>query len=186
LRPVPEVASVYEAYEALKRNAQSIDFGDLVLLPVRLLEQNLAVRSHLQSLYDHVIVDEYQDVNRSSVRLLSALKPDGCNLWVVGDAKQSIYRFRGASPYNMRRFGLQDFPKGVRGRLNRNYRSVEEIVTAFSAFAVTMQVGGAMSALDPYRGSNGFRPELRTVRQSEQQAVAIADAVEEMRRAGHR
>lgn len=180
-----EVASVYEAYEALKRNAQCIDFGDLVLLPVQLLEQNLAVRTHLQSLYDHVIVDEYQDVNRSSVRLLSALKPDGRNLWVVGDAKQSIYRFRGASPYSMRRFGFQDFPDGIRGRLDRNYRSAEEIVTAFSVFAVTMQVGGEVSTLDSQRGPNGFRPELRTVRQSAQQAVAVADVIEEMRSAGH-
>src|SRR5258708_1995806 len=96
-----EVAQVYRAYERLKRDANCVDFGDLVLLPVRLLEANPDVRSHIQSMYDHVIVDEYQDVNRSSIRLLAVLKPDGRNLWVVGDAKQSIYRFRGASPFNM-------------------------------------------------------------------------------------
>ena len=57
-------------------------------------------------------MDEFQDVNRSSVRLLNALTDNGRNLWVVGDAKQSIYRFRGASSFNMSRFGLDDFPGG--------------------------------------------------------------------------
>ncbi|MFX6254450.1 UvrD-helicase domain-containing protein, partial [Acinetobacter baumannii] len=83
---------------------------------------------------DHVLVDEYQDVNRSSVRLLSALRPDGRNLWMVGDAKQSIYRFRGASSFNITRFGKEDFAGGNRGRLKRNYRSVPEIVASFSSF----------------------------------------------------
>jgi Zn-dependent peptidase ImmA (M78 family) len=61
-----EVARVYQAYETLKRQAGCIDFGDLVSLPVLLLEGNDTIRQHLESLYDHVLVDEYQDVNRSS------------------------------------------------------------------------------------------------------------------------
>ena len=126
---------VYEAYEALKHEALCVDFGDLVSLPVRLLETNAEIRAHFQNLYDHVLVDEYQDVNRSSVRLLAALRGDGANLWAVGDAKQSIYRFRGASSFNIARFGKEDFPGGRRGRLKHNYRSVSEVVDAFSAFA---------------------------------------------------
>ena len=55
-------------YEKLKQDAQCVDFGDLVSLPVRLLQADAAVREHLQRAYDHVLVDEYQDVNRSSVR----------------------------------------------------------------------------------------------------------------------
>ena len=121
-----EVAKVYARYEGLKRQARRVDFGDLVSLPVRLLETNDAIRAHLQGAYDHVLVDEYQDVNRSSVRLLAALRPGGENLWAVGDAKQSIYRFRGASSFNMARFGTEDFPGGKRGRLKRNYRLVPE------------------------------------------------------------
>ena len=62
-----EVAKVYEAYERLKREAGCVDFGDLVCLPVRLLESNAGVRTVLQKQYDHVLVDEYQDVNRSSI-----------------------------------------------------------------------------------------------------------------------
>ncbi len=62
-----EVAQVYAVYEALKRQAHCIDFGDLVSMPVRLLEGDAAIRAHLQDQYDHVLVDEYQDVNRSSI-----------------------------------------------------------------------------------------------------------------------
>ncbi|WP_207485445.1 UvrD-helicase domain-containing protein [Arenibaculum pallidiluteum] len=180
-----EVARVYDVYEALKRDAHRVDFGDLVSLPVQLLERDGAIRIHLQEQYDHVLVDEYQDVNRSSVRLLSALRPNGCNLWVVGDAKQSLYRFRGASSFNMVRFGGADFPSGRRGRLKRNYRSVDEITKAFSAFAVGMRAGDAESSLEADRGPSGTRPELRTVGRAEQQTVALADAIEEMRDAGH-
>ncbi|MBB3355575.1 superfamily I DNA/RNA helicase [Rhizobium sp. BK049] len=180
-----EVARVYAAYEELKRQAHCVDFGDLVSLPVQLLERDAAIRAHLEAQYDHVIVDEYQDVNRSSVRLLAALKPDGRNLWVVGDAKQSIYRFRGASSFNMARFGNEDFPGGKRGRLKRNYRSVEEVVEAFSAFAVGMRAGDAASGLESDRGASGTRSELRAVRRAEEQTVVLTDAIEEMRRAGH-
>jgi superfamily I DNA/RNA helicase len=126
-----EVARVYACYEELKATSGCVDFGDLVMQPVILLERDEAVRTQLQSDYDHVLVDEYQDVNRSSVRLLTALKPNGENLWVVGDAKQSIYRFRGASSFNMARFGHQDFPGGIRDNLDINYRSTSEIVGIF-------------------------------------------------------
>lgn len=181
-----EVARVYEAYEELKRQQHRVDFGDLVLMPVQLLEGNAAIRGHLQAQYDHVLVDEYQDVNRSSVRLLQALRRDGKNLWVVGDAKQSIYRFRGASSFNMARFGKEDFANALRGRLKRNYRSVTEIVNSFSAFAVGMKVGGTNSALEADRGPSSHSPEIRTVNREPQQTVALADTIEEMRAAGHR
>lgn len=180
-----EVARVYAAYEQLKRNAHCVDFGDLIALPVKLLEAETAIRATLQAQYDHVLVDEYQDVNRSSVRLLSALRPDGRNLWMVGDAKQSIYRFRGASSFNMTRFGKEDFPGGKRGRLKRNYRSVPEIVASFSGFAVTMRAGDADSGFEADRGGIGQKPELRTVQRTEQQQVALADAIEELRREGY-
>lgn len=180
-----EVARVYAAYEALKRQERCVDFGDLVCLPVQLLERDSAIREHLQNEYDHVLVDEYQDVNRSSVRLLQALRPGGHNLWTVGDAKQSIYRFRGASSFNMARFGREDFPGGKRGRLELNYRSVDEIVEAFSAFSTGMRVGDARSGLTATRGTRGFPTEFLTVDRDTAQTVALADTIEEMRRAGY-
>lgn len=180
-----EVAKVYVAYEALKRQANRIDFGDLVMLPVRLLEGDALIRMHFQERYEHVLVDEYQDVNRSSVRLLKALCGEGNNLWVVGDAKQSIYRFRGASSYNMARFGAEDFAGAKRARLEKNYRSVAEVVTAFSTFAATMSAGSGSSPLHAERGKAGHPLEIRTVETAEHQLVVLADAILDQRAQGH-
>ena len=179
-----EVALVYEVYEKLKLQANMVDFGDLVSMPVRLIENNAQIRTHLRNQYDHVLVDEYQDVNRSSVRLLIALCGDGENLWVVGDARQSLYRFRGASSFNVTRFGREDFTGAGRGRLRINYRSTSEIIEAFSGFASTMKAGSTDNTLLPQQSANAFKPELRTVDQVEEQTVAIADAINEMRRIG--
>lgn len=181
-----EVAVVYDAYERLKRGAHCIDFGDLVSMPVQLLESDAGVRASIQGAYDHVLVDEYQDVNRSSVRLLEAICPTGENLWVVGDAKQSIYRFRGASSFNTARFGKEDFHGGARGRLKRNYRSSKEVVDAFSAFATRMKVSNGDTGLESDRGELGAPVELRAVRQGDEQVVAIADAIEAMRAGGYK
>lgn len=179
-----EVARVYAVYERLKREASCVDFGDLVCMPVRLLESNAEARALLQAQYDHILVDEYQDVNRSSVRLLLGLSKTGDNLWVVGDAKQSIYRFRGASSFNVARFGKQDFAGGQRGDLDINYRSCSEIVDTLSQFAVQMETGGETSTLNGHAGQNGFAPEVRTVDHADAMSAALAESIEAMRDAG--
>lgn len=180
-----EVARIYEVYETLKRQTNRVDFGDLVSMPVRLMEEDPSVGEFWRSQYDHILVDEYQDVNRSSVRLLSALSPTGKNLWVVGDAKQSIYRFRGASSFNISRFAEEDFVGGARGRLKINYRSVPEVVGTFSQFALQMTSGGEKAVLMPHRELDGHLPEFRSVDRAEQMPVAVADAIESMRAAGY-
>ncbi|KMZ11442.1 ATP-dependent DNA helicase pcrA [Candidatus Burkholderia humilis] len=154
--------------------------------PVLLLERDEAVRTQLQSDYDHVLVDEYQDVNRSSVRLLTALKPTGENLWVVGDAKQSIYHFRGASSFNMARFGREDFPGAVRDSLDINYRSTSEIVGVFSTFAASMSAADGPTALEADRGSGNARPEVITVADGLLVTSALVDSIEQFRAAGFR
>lgn len=181
-----EVARVYARYEELKAVDQCVDFGDLVMRPVLLLESDEAVRAQLQSAYDHILVDEYQDVNRSSVRLLAALRPTGENLWVVGDAKQSIYRFRGASSFNISRFGREDFPGAVRESLEVNYRSTSEVVHAFSTFAKDMSAADGEKALEADRGSGGKLPEVITVGSASLLTSAIADGIEELRAEGYR
>jgi superfamily I DNA/RNA helicase/Zn-dependent peptidase ImmA (M78 family) len=181
-----EVAKVYACYEELKALAQCVDFGDLVMRPVLLLESDEAVRAQLQDAYDHILVDEYQDVNRSSVRLLTALKPTGENLWVVGDAKQSIYRFRGASSFNMSRFGREDFPGAVRDSLEINYRSTSEVVQAFSTFAKDMSAADGEKALEADRGPGGKLPEVVTVGSTPLLTSAIADGIEGLRAEGYR
>jgi superfamily I DNA/RNA helicase/Zn-dependent peptidase ImmA (M78 family) len=181
-----EVARVYVRYEELKATKGCVDFGDLVMQPVLLLERDEAVKTQLQDDYDHVLVDEYQDVNRSSVRLLTALKPTGENLWVVGDAKQSIYRFRGASSFNMARFGREDFLGGVRDSLDINYRSTSEIVGVFSTFAATMSAADGPTALKADRGPGGAPPEVITVSDGSLLTSALVDSIEQLRAAGFR
>jgi superfamily I DNA/RNA helicase/Zn-dependent peptidase ImmA (M78 family) len=181
-----EVAKVYARYEELKAATRRVDFGDLVMLPVLLLEGDEAVRAQLESDYDHILVDEYQDVNRSSVRLLAALKPTGNNLWVVGDAKQSIYRFRGASSFNMSRFGREDFPSAIRDSLEINYRSNSEVVNAFSTFAKSMSAADkGEKALTADRGLGGNSPEVITVGGTALITPSIADGVKKMRDDGY-
>lgn len=181
-----EVAKVYAAYEALREERHCLDFGDLVALPVRLIEGDEEVRTQLQARHRYVLVDEFQDVNRASVRLLKALCGAGENLWVVGDAKQSIYRFRGASSVNIARFAKKDFPGGMSGRLKVNYRSSEEIVNAFVAFAghdMKAAAGGDVT-LEAKRGPSGVKPEYRAVNMAPDETVAMAEAIEAHRAAG--
>lgn len=180
-----EVAKVYARYEELKALVNCVDFGDLVMRPVQLLEGDEAVRTQLQNDYDHILVDEYQDVNHSSVRLLKALKPSGTNLWVVGDAKQSIYRFRGASSFNMARFGREDFPGAVRDRLKINYRSAGEIVEACSAFAAGMSTADGDESLEADCGRSGNLPEVITVDNGSLLTPAIADRIQELLTSGY-
>ncbi len=135
-----EVARAYGVYQQELDANSLLDFGDLVYKAVRLLNENPDVRDEVRRTHMHVLVDEYQDVNRASARLLRELVGAGAGLWVVGDARQSIYRFRGASPDNMRLF-REDFPGAKILPLRRNYRSSARIVPIVSAFATTMPLG---------------------------------------------
>lgn len=181
-----EVARVFEVYEKLKRENDCVDFGDLVSMPIRLCEADPEASSVLGTLYDHVLVDEFQDVNRASVKLLKILTKDGENLWAVGDAKQSIYRFRGASSFNMLRFGNEDFPGAERGRLSVNYRSVSEVCDAFVHFASSMSVAaGSDVSLTAVRGGSGNGPECRKVGTQEHEVLALKEGIDELLTAGH-
>lgn len=182
-----EVAKVFKAYERIKATSGRVDFGDLVSMPVRLCESNDDVRDYLRGKYKHILVDEFQDVNRSSVRLLKGIAGDGRDLWVVGDVKQSIYRFRGASSFNVARFGHGDFPGGTRQRLLKNFRSVGEIVDAISTFASRMTSNsGSNDALEADRSTGGHKPEYRSVDTVREEVGAVAEAITEMQDAGHR
>jgi superfamily I DNA/RNA helicase len=172
-----EVALVYRKYEELKMAADAVDFGDLVSLPVKLLDSDAQAVSILRATYSHILVDEYQDVNRSSVRLLQRLTDGGRNLWAVGDARQAIYRFRGASSFNMSRFTTEDFPGALSGRLRMNYRSTPEIVGAFSRFGGGMRAGTGDASLDAHRPASGVSPEHVTFGDNDDEADALADEI---------
>lgn len=180
-----EVALVYETYERLTTEKQLIDFGDLVAKPVRLVETDAEVRSALRVRHKHVLVDEYQDVNRSSVRLLKAIVGDGRNLWVVGDARQSIYRFRGASATNMAQFAA-DFPGAKIAQLGVNYRSRQEVINVFTAFSSTMKAStdSVPLHLNANRGFSGAKPEFKIVGSTDDEISAVAAAIKHQQETG--
>jgi len=120
---------VYEAYERALRAAKALDYGDLVVKTVRLLETHADVLSHLQDRYRWISVDEYQDVNYAQYRLLRLLTAGGANIAAIGDPDQAIYGFRGADRTFFFRF-QEDYPDAKVVRLTQNYRSAQAILDA--------------------------------------------------------
>ena len=182
-----EVAQLYEIYQQELRTRRSVDFGDLIMRPTLLLESDVAVRTAIRLRHRYVLVDEYQDVNRASARFLRALAAEGRRLWVVGDSRQSIYRFRGASSINMARFA-KDFPNAVSDRLSINYRSSQEIVDAFEAVAPHMGASQGMLPLDleADRGRSGIHPQLLRFNMPDDEAAGIAASIRELQASGVR
>ena len=173
-----EIGKVYAAYEALKRERGALDFGDLVARTVKLLESDSGVREQLQNRFQHILVDEYQDVNRASVRMLAALSPTGEGMWVVGDAKQSIYRFRGASSANMTRFGSLDFAGGLVKNLERNYRSTQEICDTFTSFAGSDMLAAEYGfKAEAHRGPSSAKPSYIKVDTKLDELNELADRI---------
>ncbi|MGE5235640.1 MAG: ATP-dependent helicase [Acidobacteriota bacterium] len=123
------LAEVYAAYESELRAAGAVDFDDMLLLAVGLLERDEAIRKGLTGRFRWQLVDEYQDTNTAQARLLTLLGGRRPNLTVVGDEDQSIYRWRGAQVENILRFE-ETYPGATVVTLGRNYRSAEPILRA--------------------------------------------------------
>lgn len=174
-----EVAQVYDLYESTLRERGLVDFGDLLALPVRLMRQKKELRDNIREERKWVLVDEYQDMNRASGLFLKEICTPEFGPWVVGDARQSIYGFRGASPLNMVRFG-HDFPGAQQTSLTVNYRSYSEIVGMFESFGRTMASGNgtADTKLHSHRGSNDSTVRYDVADTRESEAAGIIDAIQ--------
>jgi DNA helicase-2/ATP-dependent DNA helicase PcrA len=127
-----QIAKVYGLYLKALKEANALDFDDLLLRTVDLFENALAVRAKYSGQFRFVMVDEYQDTNRPQYLLIRRLAETHRNLCVVGDPDQSIYKWRGADLRNILDFE-QDFPEAVIVKLERNYRSTQVILDAASA-----------------------------------------------------
>jgi DNA helicase-2/ATP-dependent DNA helicase PcrA len=122
-----EIAKVYQAYETLKHQERIIDFEDVLLLTVGMLEEDRDVRERVRDQYRFFTVDEYQDVSPLQQRLLNAWLGNRDEICVVGDAAQTIYTFAGATSQFLLNF-TQRYPKAPVVRLTRGYRSTPEII----------------------------------------------------------
>ncbi len=126
------IAQLYRSYEDRLRAAGGVDFDDLLLLVVRLLETSAEALAWYRTLWSHVLVDEYQDTNRAQYRIIQLLTQEHRNLCVVGDPDQSVYRWRGADLRNILDFE-KDFPDCLVVPLEQNYRSTKRILGIASA-----------------------------------------------------
>jgi DNA helicase-2/ATP-dependent DNA helicase PcrA len=125
-------ASVYELYEKRMLAANAMDFDDLLVRTVNVLEVSDEARERWRRTFRHVLVDEYQDTNHAQYRLLQLLTAEHGNLMVVGDEDQSIYGFRHADIRNILDFE-RDFPEAEVVKLEQNYRSTQTILSAANA-----------------------------------------------------
>jgi DNA helicase-2/ATP-dependent DNA helicase PcrA len=125
------VAAVYTAYEKRMRDANALDFDDLLLWPALALKNNEELRAELDARFRYVLIDEYQDTNKAQYAIARGLSIDQPNLCVVGDPDQSIYKWRGSDIRNILDFE-RDFPNARVIALERNYRSTKAILHAAS------------------------------------------------------
>ena len=121
------VAPVYRELEGTLRQANAVTFDDLLVLPVRILEEHTTLRAQYQDRFRFVLVDEYQDTNRAQYRFVKLIGGEHANVMVVGDDDQSIYGWRGADIRNILDFE-RDFPAASIVRLEENYRSTPQIL----------------------------------------------------------
>ncbi len=168
-------ATVYERYEARLRESNALDFDDLLLEAVNLLRHDDATRQRLNQRYEFVMVDEYQDTNRSQYDLMRLLSEQRHNICVVGDEDQSIYGWRGANIRNILDFE-RDFPGATIIRLEQNYRSTQTILEAASAVVAnnTERIGKTLWT----DSGAGEKITLYEAPDSENEALWIADTVE--------
>jgi DNA helicase-2/ATP-dependent DNA helicase PcrA len=126
------VQEIYAVYEERMAAASALDFGDLIYRLVYALRNNPELRANLRARFDHVLVDEFQDVNHVQFAFVEALAEKHRNLCVVGDDDQSIYRWRGADRRNILQF-CSHFPDAQVVKLEQNYRSTQRILRAANA-----------------------------------------------------
>ncbi len=168
-------AALYESYQARLKTLNAVDFGDLLLEPLRLLREHDEILAGFRRRFRYILVDEYQDTNVVQYLWLRLLAQANGNLCCVGDDDQSIYAWRGADIENILRFE-RDFPGAKVIRLERNYRSVGHVVAVASGLIAHNRgrLGKTLFTDKPL----GERPTVAGVWDSQEEARAIGDEIE--------
>ena len=181
------VAEVYAVYQRRLQQANAMDFDDLILKTVEVIQKFPEAKARLRSRFKHVLVDEYQDTNHAQYILVKELVGSAqeglapAELCVVGDADQSIYGFRGATIRNILQFEL-DYPNATTVLLEQNYRSTQNILSAANA-VITKNEGRKEKNLWSEEGAGA--PLIGYVAESEHdEAEFIKDEIRELQRNG--
>jgi DNA helicase-2/ATP-dependent DNA helicase PcrA len=176
-----KIAAAYGEYQRRLKDANAMDFDDIITLTVRLFRENPDVLEKYQHRYRYVMVDEYQDTNRSQFLLVSMLADGYHNLCVVGDDDQSIYRFRGATIENILSFESRF--EGARViRLEQNYRSTQNILDAAN-HVISNNAGRKGKTLWTDAGA-GEKLTVYTAQDERDEAHEITEMIEKSHRAG--
>ncbi|PTE07370.1 ATP-dependent helicase [Mesorhizobium helmanticense] len=169
-----QLKALFAGYVEAKQAQNVLDYDDLLLYWAQMASEP-EISAHLGGRFDHVLVDEYQDTNRLQASILTALKPDGSGLTVVGDDAQSIYSFRAAEVRNILDFPKQFAQPAEIVMLERNYRSTETILAAANAV-----IGEASERFTKNLWSerkSAEKPKLVNVRDETEQASYVCQAI---------
>jgi DNA helicase-2/ATP-dependent DNA helicase PcrA len=177
----PLIEDVWKRYVARKLATNAMDFDDLLVLWLKLLQEHADVRELYQRRFQFILVDEYQDTNKLQSDLIDLLAARTKNVMVVGDDAQSIYAWRGANFQNIIRFPDR-YPGAKIYKIETNYRSTPEILTVANA-AIAANVAQYAKELAPARKS-GMKPVVVACQDAAQQAAFVAQRALELRDEG--
>jgi DNA helicase-2/ATP-dependent DNA helicase PcrA len=167
-----DIARIYDAYESLKKQERAIDFEDVLLLTVGMLEEERDVRERVRDQYRYFTIDEYQDVSPLQQRLLDLWVGKRTDICVVGDPAQTIYSFAGASPAFLLNF-TNKYPGAEVIRLSTGYRSTPEIINTANAILRSADLG---HDLDPING-HGEKPILDGFKNEKEEIEAVVSSI---------
>jgi DNA helicase-2/ATP-dependent DNA helicase PcrA len=173
------LSRLYAAYEELCRERHLIDFESVLELTAAILAEHPAAAASVRDRYGYFVVDEYQDVNPLQKLLLDAWAGDRDDLCVVGDPKQTIYSFTGATPSYLTGFAAE-FPDATMIRLVRNYRSTPQVVALANRLG-TRRTGGAVLVAQRKAGPD---PEFTEYGDEQEEAAAVARRAAALIRSG--
>ncbi|MEN9542486.1 MAG: hypothetical protein RL239_139 [Actinomycetota bacterium] len=169
-----QIARVYEAYESLKKQERAIDFEDVLLLTVGMLEEEREVRDRIRDQYRYFTVDEYQDVSPLQQRLLDLWLGKREDICVVGDPAQTIYSFAGATPAFLLNF-KNKYPQAEVIRLSSGYRSTPEIINTANSILRNANLG---HELDPIN-AHGEKPKAIAFNSEKHEAQELVELIKQ-------
>ena len=172
-----KLSTVYSMYQDRLKNFNSVDFGDLIMLPLEILKKEKDLLFNYQKKFKYILVDEYQDTNASQYMLLRLLSGKKKNICCVGDEDQSIYGWRGAQLKNILNFE-NDFNGAKIIRLEQNYRSSGNILNAASSLISENKerIGKKLWTSDP----SGETVDVVNLENDEMEAVFVADQIKKL------